>query len=98
MAKENVRYNTIVMSKSDFDNEKEFKEKVVDMLDLLCNLGYVAVVQIDDYDIYRIDFDYKESKDYGNPLPIWLSYEEQCKLFADREATNEVKDTNEEAE
>lgn len=89
---EKERYSTIALAKSDFSSEKDFQDKLSNLLETLWTAGYVTVVQIEDYDVYRIDFNYAKKEDYGNPLPVWLSYEEQNELSKNKMA----KEMNEE--
>ena len=88
------RVNQLVVCKKDYKNQEEFYKALQDALMVILNNGYECTVRYDEpaFGIVAFEYDYDRSKEYGNPLPYWLSADEADSIVWDDERQPEDDD------
>lgn len=90
-----TQVNSIVICKDDYDITEEFKNTIRDTIMLLLDANYETTVRYDEkgLGIVSIDFDHDRSCYYGNPIPYWLSPEEDESVVWDDERETQQNDS-----
>lgn len=66
---------TITISEEKYPTKEEFLEAIAHILKILTDNDYVCVFRYEDFGIYAIEYDYKDS-DLREFTPVWLNNEE----------------------
>ena len=68
------KFNTIVLTSGEFGDC--LYEELANVLRVLIRAGYACVVNEEDPNIIRIDYNYAEYNHFGNSTPVWFDERE----------------------
>lgn len=74
------KYNTLVISRESYRTDGEFKIAIGEAILMLQKNDYIIEIPRREGDMVIIHYNYA-NPEFGTPMPVWLTSEEEAKLW-----------------